>query len=139
MHISEVKIRVRYGETDAMGIVYHGAYLPFLEEGREAFIEEAGMKYIEIEEAGYVSPVLDVQISYKHPAKYGDILTVKVWLEENSLARTTYGYEIYNENDDLCITAFTKHSVVRKDNFKPVSIKKVFPKLYAEYERRKKQ
>lgn len=67
MKVVETPIQVRYQETDMMGVVYHANYLVWFEIGRTAFIEELGFKYSEIEKQGVVSPVIDANISFKHP------------------------------------------------------------------------
>ena len=72
MLISEKKIEVRYAETDQMGVVYHANYLVWMEIGRTNLIEDLGFKYAEMENDGILAPVIDVNISYKQPMKYGE-------------------------------------------------------------------
>ncbi|MCJ8006389.1 acyl-CoA thioesterase [Lederbergia wuyishanensis] len=138
MVISETEIEVRYAETDQMGIVYHANYLIWMEIGRTKLIEELGFKYADLEKDGILAPVIDVQASYIHPIKYGDIVTVKTWIEEYNGLRTTYGYEILSSNGELAVTGSTKHVCVRKDSFKPITLRKSYPDWHEVYMNAKK-
>ncbi|MBS4217626.1 acyl-CoA thioesterase [Bacillus sp. FJAT-49711] len=138
MVISETKIEVRYAETDQMGIVYHANYLVWMEIGRTKLIEELGFQYADLEKDGILAPVIDVQASYIQPIKYGDIVTVKTWIEEYNGLRTTYGYEIFSSNGDVAVTGYTKHVCVRRENFKPVSLRKLYPEWHQVYVNAKK-
>ena len=97
--ISETKIEVRYAETDQMGVVYHANYLVWMEIGRTKLIEDLGFKYAEMEKDGILAPVIDVNISYKQPMKYGETAKIKTWIDEYDGLRVTYGYEILTEQD----------------------------------------
>ena len=99
MLISEKKIEVRYAETDQMGVVYHANYLVWMEIGRTKLIEDLGFKYAEMENDGILAPVIDVNISYKQPMKYGETAKIKTWIDEYDGLRVTYGYEILTERD----------------------------------------
>lgn len=139
MFISEKEVQVRYAETDAMQVVYHGQYVVWLELGRTQLIEDLGFNYAEMEKSGYVAPVLDIQLSYKKPFRYGDTAWVYSWIEEYTGVRTVYGYEIKDKEGEVCLTGTTSHAVVKKDTFRPVSLKRVFPDWHKVYEENKKQ
>ncbi|MBU5860976.1 acyl-CoA thioesterase, partial [Vibrio cholerae O1] len=68
-------------ETDQMGVVYHANYLVWMEVGRTKLIEDLGFRYADMEKDGILSPVIDIQISYKKPARYGETVTVKTWVD----------------------------------------------------------
>lgn len=68
MHVSKTEIEVRYAETDQMGIVYHANYLVWMEVGRTALIKDLGFLYSDMEKKGVLSPVVDINISYKNPS-----------------------------------------------------------------------
>ncbi|MCA9724830.1 MAG: hypothetical protein KC452_06005, partial [Kurthia sp.] len=70
MYISEKEIEIRYAETDQMGVVYHANYVIWLEMGRTQLIKDLGFSVTELEDAGYVSPVMNVNISYKAALRY---------------------------------------------------------------------
>lgn len=132
------EIEVRYAETDQMGVVYHTNYLVWMELGRTAFIEELGFNYVDLEKDGYLSPVLDIQASYKTPVRYGEKAIINTWVEEYDGIRTTYGYEILKENGEVSVTGTTKHVCVKKNGFRPVSFRRTFPNWHEAYERTKK-
>lgn len=139
MFVAEHEIEIRYAETDQMGVVYHSNYLVWLELGRTKLIQELGFSYIEMEQEGIISPVLDLQISYRKAMRYGEKAIVKTWIDSVSPLRVIYGYEIYNGDGDLCITATTTNICAKKEGFRPVSFKKLYPEWYAKYEEIKKK
>lgn len=126
-------IEVRYQETDQMGVVYHANYLVWFEIGRTKFIEELGLSYIEMEQSNVVSPVLDANISFAKPVRYGDKVYVETWIEKYDGLRTVYGYKIVDDDGDVKVSGSTKHVIVRKDSFKPLSLRKSFPKWHELY------
>jgi|SRR5690554_2311237 len=134
MHIATTQTSVRYAETDQMGVVYHANYLVWLELGRTALVESLGLSYVDMEAAGIVSPVLEVQIKYKKPLRYGETATVKTWIEKYDGLRVVYGYEIFNPDNELCVTAQTINVCVNKENFRPVSLKRSFPQWHEVYQ-----
>lgn len=140
MLITKRELELTYADTDMMGIIYHANYLKYFELGRGKFIDELEMRYLDLEEAGYVVPVFDVQISYKQALRYGDKVFIKTWLEENGGVKTVYGYEIVNEDESiLYATGKTVHALVEKSTFKPVVFKRVAPEWFAKYEEVKKK
>ncbi|WP_368654914.1 acyl-CoA thioesterase [Ornithinibacillus sp. 4-3] len=126
-------IEVRYQETDQMGIVYHANYLVWFEIGRTKFIEHLGFKYADMEKSNVVSPVIDAQITYKKAIRYGEKVMIETWLEQYDGIRTEYGYRILNENGELAVSGTTKHVIVNKDTFRPMSLRKAFPDWHAAY------
>ncbi|CAM4012461.1 acyl-CoA thioesterase [Lederbergia lenta] len=138
MLITEAKIEVRYAETDQMGIVYHANYLVWMEIGRTKLIEELGFNYAEMEKDGILAPVIDVHVTYNYPAKYGDTITIKTWIENYDGLRVTYGYEVFTGEGKLAVNGYTKHVCVKKDSFRPVSLRKTHPRWHEAYEKAKK-
>ncbi|WP_313800326.1 thioesterase family protein [Cytobacillus sp.] len=139
MFVSTREIEVRYAETDQMGVVYHANYLIWMELGRTQLIKDLGFNYAELEKDGILSPVLDIQASYKKPLLYGQKAIVKTWIDEYDGLRVNYGYEIFNEEGELAVTGLTKHVCVKKDSFRPLSIRKKYPAWHEAYEKAKKQ
>ncbi|RDU35846.1 hypothetical protein DRW41_17090 [Neobacillus piezotolerans] len=133
MLISETTVEVRYAETDQMGVVYHANYLVWMELGRTSFIKDLGYSYAKMEEDGIISPVIDIQASYKKSMRYGEKATVKTWVEEYDGFRVKYGYEILNEAGELSVTGFSVHVCVKKENFRPISIKRMYPDWHESY------
>ena len=101
MIVHETKIRVCYGDTDKMGVVYYGTYPRFYEVGRTEFLRHFGVTYREIEEAGIVWPVRNLQITYLKPAFYDDLLTVRTCVEDLPAVRFRIKTEIYNGAGEL--------------------------------------
>ncbi|WP_163536886.1 thioesterase family protein [Gracilibacillus sp. YIM 98692] len=126
-------IKVRYQETDQMGVVYHANYLIWFEIGRTAFIEKLGFQYHEMEKDGIVSPVINANIQFQQPVRYGEEAFVQTWLESYNGIRTTYGYKILNHKKEVAVSGETQHVIVKKDNFKPLSLKKKLPNWHQAY------
>lgn len=102
MFISETQVRVRYAETDAMHVVYHGCYAQYFEVGRAEAIRNLGYTYKEMEEEGIVMPVVEWTARFIRPAVYDDLLSVRTLLK--SLPRDhsiTFHHEVRNEKDKL--------------------------------------
>lgn len=113
MLISRTQITVRYAETDMMGIVYHGNYLPWFEVGRTTLLKECGLPYRDLEAQGYYLPVLEVGCKYLRPARYDDTLTVVTTLKERPLLRIRLDYEVFRGEEKL-VTGFTTHGFINK-------------------------
>lgn len=138
MYISELAIKPKYFEFDMMGIIYHAHYLGWFEAGRTKLIEDLGFNYIHMEQAGYISPVQEMRIEYKKGIRYGDEVLLKTWIRNNGGVKTEYGYEVWNGDGELCVEGVSTHYVVRREDFKPVQFKKVFPDWYAAFEQASK-
>jgi len=96
--------RVRYAETDQMGVVYHGNYAIYFEVGRVEWLRNIGISYRWMEENGIMLPVVSLTINYKKPAKYDDLLTVKTIFKSQTSVKIEFEYEIYNQNNELLTT-----------------------------------
>lgn len=102
MYISTTSIRVRYAETDQMGVVYHGNYAQYFEVGRVESIRQLGLSYKEIEDMGVVMPVVDWHAKFIRPAYYDELLTVKTILKELPGGhKIQFEQEVYNEKEQL--------------------------------------
>ncbi len=117
---SETKIRVRYGETDQMGVVYHGNFASFLEVGRVEWLRELGISYKEVEEKGIIMPVVSLTIYFKKPAFYDDVLTIRTTIHKKPFVKLEFDYEIYNSSHTLIVTAHTVLTFLDKDTRKPI-------------------
>ncbi|MFC0524992.1 acyl-CoA thioesterase [Pontibacillus salicampi] len=133
MMVTETEVKVRYQETDQMGVVYHANYLIWFEIGRTVLIEELGFRYHEMEESGILSPLVDADLQFKKPLRYGQTAKVLTWVASYDGLRVTYGYEVQTPEGETAVTGSTKHVCVRKESFKPVSIRKVFPDIHQAY------
>ncbi|GGH73974.1 putative acyl-CoA thioesterase YneP [Compostibacillus humi] len=126
-------IEVRYQETDQMGVVYHANYLVWFEIGRTKFVESLGLSYAAMETENVVSPVIDAQLTYKSPIRYGEKAFVETWLEDYDGLRTVYGYHVLNEHQQIAVSGMTKHVIVKKDTFRPISLRRAFPDWHRAY------
>lgn len=131
--ISESRVRVRYAETDQMGVVYHANYLVWFEIGRVDFIRTLGMDYRTMErEDGLGIAVVDVSARYKSPARYDDDLTVETRLLAARGAVIKFGYRIVRAADRAILCeGETVHVVVDKDMQKR-SLPEKYAKRFAE-------
>jgi acyl-CoA thioester hydrolase len=111
---SRSQITVRYAETDMMGIVYHGSYLPWFEVGRTTLLKECGIVYRDLEAQGYRLPVIELGTKFFKPALYDDTVTVITWLKERPLLRIRLDYEV-RRGDELLVTGFTIHTFINKE------------------------
>ena len=109
MKIHEFNVRVRYSETDQMGVVYHGNYAQYFEMGRVEWLRNMGVSYKWMEENGVMLPVVSLTMNYKKPSRYDDLLTVKTIFKSQTSVKIEFDYEIYNEKEELLTIA---HSVL---------------------------
>jgi len=107
MKQSVTNLRIRYGETDQMGVVYYGNYAQFLEQGRTEWLRELGFSYKWMEENNVLLPVTELLVKYKNPARYDDVISIKTSLRKTPTFKIEFDYEIYNQNEQLLVTAYT--------------------------------
>jgi acyl-CoA thioester hydrolase len=104
MNFHEFKVRVRYAETDQMGVVYHGNYAQYFEMGRVEWLRNLGLSYSFMEKNGIMLPVVSLTINYKKPARYDDLLTVRTIFKKQVSVKIEFDYEIYSEAGELLTT-----------------------------------
>jgi acyl-CoA thioester hydrolase len=108
---STSSVRVRYAETDQMGVAWHGNYLAWFEVARTDFLRERGLAYRELEAGGLRLPVIEAQARYVRPARYDDVLQVHATLESVGRARVRFVYEVERDGEILA-TGATEHAAV---------------------------
>lgn len=113
--VSETQLRVRYAETDAMGIVHHSRYIPWFELGRSDWLRQAGLPYPDFVALGYYLTVVEVGARYLKPAGYDEIVTVRTWLEEMHSRGLRIAYEVVNAAGETLVTGFTRHICITHD------------------------
>lgn len=104
MVTADYQIRVRYKETDNMGVVHHSNYVNYYEVARTELMRERGLSYREMEARGVMLPVREVTMNYIAPAYYDDLLTVRIILSEKPGVKLQFDHEIYNEKGELINT-----------------------------------
>lgn len=134
------QFRVRYAETDQMGVVYHANYLNWFEIGRTELIRELGYPYRTIEEKGLLLPVVEAEVKFLKPARYDDVVGIYTRVLEKTSVRLHFAYEIRRVNEeaaqaaderqgDLLVTGTTRHVWVNP-SWKPIRIEKEAPELW---------
>ena len=125
--------QVFYYETDKMAIVHNANYLRIFEEARLFFMEQVGIPYTVIEDAGILIPVVDAYVRYHQTLKYGDEFYVDVRLSDFNGARMTFEYEIRRKADEVLVTSgHTSHCFIDEVKRLPLSIKRKMPEAYEE-------
>ena len=111
--------RVRYKDTDQMGIMHHSNYIVIYEMARTEWLRDMGLPYAEFERRGIMSPIIEVQSKYLYPAFYDEVLTVKVFMEELPAARLVIGSEVYNQQGRLINTGRVTLGFMHADTRRP--------------------
>jgi len=104
-----IEVNVRFNEADPLGIVWHGHYIRYFEDGREAFGNEHGIGYLDFYKKGYVIPIVNVQCDYKRSLKYGEKVIVETIYMPCDAAKLKFDYRLYNAVTKQVVA--TGHSV----------------------------
>lgn len=128
----ETEFRVMYADTDQMGVMHHGSYVKYLEVARTELMRSCGMPYNEMEKAGVMSPILDLNIKYIKPAKYDEVLQVQTWISKIKGSRIVFDYSIFRE-DVLLTKASTTLVFLDAKTMRPSDIKDTFIKQIETY------
>lgn len=131
---SSLEIAIRFSETDAMGVVWHGNYLKFFEDAREKFGEEYGMKYLDVFNNGYYTPIVKSDINHKASVYYGQRVKVLITLENHQASKILFNYVVINlDSDEIAATGSTTQVFLSVDTRELELIK---PDFYAEWEKK---
>jgi acyl-CoA thioester hydrolase len=117
----ETQIRVRYKDTDRMGVVYYGNYLTFFEVGRAELMRDMGFPYSTFEQDGYILVVTEANAKYHANVGYDSLVTVKTRISDLRAVRVRFEYEIVDENRELLVDGYTVHACVNTSS-KPIRI-----------------
>ena len=120
MNITETKVRVRYQETDNMGVVYYGNYFVWFEVARTEYLRSFGISYRKLEEKGMYLMVASASCQYRSPARYDDEVTVQSWISEMKNSSLKFEYKLSVE-DRLIATGESVH-VFTNESGRPVRI-----------------
>lgn len=128
--INSYKHKVQYYETDQMGIVHHSNYIRWFEEARTDFMEKMGLGYDQMEKAGILSPVLNVEASYLRMVYFGDTVTIKSFIKEYNGIKLTVGYEVISDKTEMVHCRGTsKHCFINKEGT-PLSLKRAHQEFH---------
>ncbi len=120
MNFNEISFRVRYSETDQMGVVYHGNYAQYFEMGRVEWLRQLGTSYKEMEKNGIMLPVISLHVDFKKSAVYDDLITVRTILKKTPAVRIEFDFEIRNQAGDILVTANTVLVFMDMEKKRPV-------------------
>ena len=115
----EISFRVRYGETDQMGVVYHGNYAQYFEMGRTEWLRSLGIPYKEMENNGVMLPVISLTVNFKKSACYDDLVKVKTNLKKLPTATIEFDYELVNEAEETLATGNTVLAFIDMERNRP--------------------
>lgn len=107
---SDVRIRVRYADTDRMGIVHHARFLEYLEMGRVELMRETGISYRELEARSILYPVIEVWVRYRRSLTFDDVITVRTWYRALERTRVTFAYRLTGPDGAVAAEALTLHA-----------------------------
>lgn len=113
-------VKVRYAETDQMGVVYHGNYAQYLEIARIDWLDALGISYKKMEEEGVMLPVFELNLKFKKSAKFDDKLKIVTYLKEKPGVKIMFRYEIFNQKEELLTEAETTLIFMDMDKMKPI-------------------
>lgn len=131
---AEVKLRVRYGETDQMGYAYYGVYAQYYEVGRVETMRVLGFSYKDVEAKGILMPVSEFIVNYKKPAYYDDEVTIITTVKQMPVgARITFDYECYNQHKELLNTGKVVLVFIDKVRNKPCAAPEWFANAAQKY------
>ncbi len=132
----EYRRRVRYYETDRMGVVHHSNYLRLIEDARLDWVGEYIMNYNDMEKMGVIIPVVSATGNFKAFLRYDDPFSVRVRLTRFTGVRMCFSYELYNtETGELCYDGVSEHYFAADGDYRPISVKRKFPELYRAFEK----
>lgn len=114
MQTGEIVIRVRYAETDRMGLLHHANYLVYFEQGRTELLRARGMTYRDLEDQGFLLVLTKVEVKYKAPARYDDLLTLRTTVARSTPVRIDHKYELFRDGQLLTEGATTLACVDRE-------------------------
>jgi len=120
---------VYYYETDKMGVVHHSNYVRWLEEARTCYFRDTNLAYVETEAMGVMSPITDISLKYKYPARYGDSFTVQLKMTKYTGVRFRVSYIVVNQDGEVLMDGESGHAFIGK-NHKPVSLARAIPERH---------
>ena len=121
----------RYHETDKMGIIHHAVYPVWFEIGRTDYCNEIGLPYHLIEEQGITQALVNLEVKYKMPSKYGDKLTLITYVKNFNGLTIDFEYKLYNEDSKLITIGTTRNAWLDGTSLQLNNIKKTHPNIYA--------
>src|SRR4051794_23982886 len=116
----EIQVRVRYAETDRMGLLHHANYLVYFEQARTELLRDQGRSYKDLEDAGFLLVLSKVEVKYRSPAYYDDLLTIRTTVTRTSPIRLEHRYEVFREGKPVAEGSTTLACVNREGKLQPM-------------------
>jgi acyl-CoA thioester hydrolase len=117
-----IEVNVRFSEVDSIHFAWHGSYVKYMEDGREAFGREYGLEYMHMFDSGYIAPIVDMHLQYKQPVTVGDTILIETSYVPDKAAKLIFEYRIYKKSDmSLVLQASTIQLFMTKDGIFEVS------------------
>lgn len=126
------EIRIRFNETDPLGIVWHGYYITYFEDGREAFGRKYGISYLDIHKSGYTTPIVKSTCEHKLTLKYGDVIRIETSIVDTPAAKIIYRFKIFDADNNLACTGETIQVFLDSEGNLSLNI----PSFYEEWKRK---
>ena len=130
MKINETEIKVRYAETDKMGVVHHSRYYPWFEVGRTELFASSGKSYGDMENEGVMMPLVETRCRYIIPARYEDVLIIKTKIASLTGVKIEFEYDVIRKADETVLAKGYTLMAFTDLSFKPVNLKKHNPKFW---------
>lgn len=128
-----VQVPVRFSEVDALGIVWHGHYLKFFEDGREAFGQQYGLSYLDVYKYKFATPLVNINVDYKKTVKYGDSVRIETTFINSPAAKIIFNYKIFRTSDnELVATGESTQVFINMDHELLITI----PPFFEEWKRK---
>lgn len=130
---TKTQIRVRYAETDKMGVVYHANYAQYFEVARTEMFREIGLSYAAMESNGIMLPLVDLYCKYHKPAHYDDLLTILVSIEDMPNVKIKFKYKIFNEDNTLLTEGYTTLAFIDMKTNRPIRMPEYIAQVVKKY------
>ena len=131
MNFTTNEIKVRYYETDQMGIVHHSNYLKFFEFARIEWLEKLNIPYQEIEKNKIILPVVNCELRFLKPLVFGDSFKVKVHCTKKPTSSIEFSYEIFNDSGEKTTEGKTLLAFLNSDSMKPIRCPEIIRNLFS--------
>ena len=126
------EIRVRFNEADSLGIVWHGHYITYFEEGREAFGRKHGLAYLDVFDNGFTTPIVKTTLEHKLSLRYGDVARIETTIVDTPAAKMIYRFTIFNDKNEVVCTGETVQVFLDKNG----ELMLTNPPFYTEWKRK---
>ncbi|OFX23973.1 MAG: 4-hydroxybenzoyl-CoA thioesterase [Bacteroidetes bacterium GWA2_31_9] len=131
---SKAEITIRFSDVDSMGIVWHGNYVKYFEDGREAFGLEHGMHYLDVYKNGYFTPIVNIECNYKNPLRYGEKVIIETYYIDSEAAKIIHEYKLYRQSNNELVATGSSTQVFLNING---DLELTIPKFFQDWKRKK--